>query len=177
MARHFLKLSDLTRDTLIEGKQPLPRKSGGKTKALVPIEMIEKKILLIRGQKVMLSMHLAELYGVEPRVLVQAVKRSIARFPEDFMFQLSKGEFDNLKSQTVTSSWGGLRRATPYAFTEQGVAMLSSVLNGERAINVNIEIMRAFVKLRQMLASNAGFGNIVRIFAIVFGSMQTARQR
>ncbi|MFZ3072027.1 MAG: ORF6N domain-containing protein [Thermodesulfobacteriota bacterium] len=124
-------------------------------KALVPLEMIEKKILLIRGHKVMLSADLAELYGVEPRVLVQAVKRNIERFPEDFMFQLSKEEFDNLKSQIVTSSWGGLRRAAPYAFTEQGVAMLSGVLNSKRAVSVNIEIMRAFVKLRQMLASNA----------------------
>lgn len=124
-------------------------------KALIPVELIEKKILLIRGHKVMLSTHLAELYGVEPRVLVQAVKRNIERFPEDFMFQLSKEEFDNLKSQIVTSSWGGLRRAAPYAFTEQGVAMLSSVLNSVKAVKVNIEIMRAFVKLRQMLASNA----------------------
>ena len=103
----------------------------------------------------MLSTDLAELYEVEPRVLVQAVKRNIERFPEDFMFQLSQEEFANLKSQIVTSSWGGMRRATPYAFTEQGVAMLSSVLRSERAIHVNIEIMRAFVKLRQLLASNA----------------------
>lgn len=103
----------------------------------------------------MLSADLAELYGVEPRVLVQAVKRNIERFPEDFMFHLTKEEFDNLKSQIVISSWGGLRRATPYAFTEQGVAMLSSVLKSKRAVLVNIEIMRAFVRLRQMLASNA----------------------
>jgi len=124
-------------------------------KSLMPLELIEKKILLIRGHKVMLSTHLAELYGVEPRALVQAVKRNMERFPEDFVFQLSKEEFDNLKSQIVTSGWGGLRRATPYAFTEQGVAMLSSVLKSERAVKVNIEIMRAFVRLRQMLASNA----------------------
>jgi len=102
----------------------------------------------------MLSTHLAELYEVEPRALVQAVKRNIERFPEDFMFQLSQEEFTNLKSQIVISSWGGARRATPFAFTEQGVAMLSSVLRSERAIYVNIEIMRAFVRLRQMLASN-----------------------
>jgi hypothetical protein len=102
----------------------------------------------------MLSMHLAELYDVEPRTLVQAVKRNIKRFPEDFMFQLTKGEFDNLKSQIVTSSWGGLRRATPYAFTEQGIAMLSSVLKSERAIDVNILIMRAFVKMRQILSTH-----------------------
>jgi hypothetical protein len=97
---------------------------------------------------------LAELDQVEARVLVQAVKRNIARFPQDFMFQLTEEEFSNLKSQIVISSWGGLRRAKPYAFTEQGVAMLSSVLNSERAIRVNIEIMRAFVKLRQILGSN-----------------------
>ncbi|PIW99963.1 MAG: DNA-binding protein, partial [Ignavibacteria bacterium CG_4_8_14_3_um_filter_37_9] len=83
-------------------------------------EIIEKKILIIRGQNVMLSTYLAELYAVEPRTLIQAVKRNIDRFPEDFMFQLTKSELDNLKSQSVISSWGGARRATPYAFTEQG---------------------------------------------------------
>jgi len=119
------------------------------------MERIAQAIFLIRGHKVMLSTHLAELYDVEPRALVQAVKRNIERFPEDFMFQLNIQEFENLKSQIVTSSWGGLRRAAPYAFTEQGVAMLSSVLHSDRAIHVNIEIMRAFVRLRQMLASNA----------------------
>jgi ORF6N domain len=103
----------------------------------------------------MLSTQLAQLYDVEPRTLVQAVKRNIDRFPPDFMFQLNKVEFENLKSQIVISSWGGMRRAYPYAFTEQGVAMLSSILNSKRAIQVNIEIMRAFVRLRQMLASNA----------------------
>jgi hypothetical protein len=123
--------------------------------ALVPPERIERSILLIRGLKVMLSTDLAELYQVEPRVLVQAVKRNIARFPQDFMFQLTEEEFSNLKSQIVISSWGGLRRAMPYAFTEQGVAMLSSVLRSKRAISVNIEIMRAFVRLRRMLASHA----------------------
>ena len=120
---------------------------------LIPIEIIENKILLIGKHKVMLSTHLAELYDVEPSVLVQAVKRNLKRFPEDFMFQLSKEEFDNLKSQIVTSSWGGMRSA-PYAFTEQGVAMLSSVLNSDRAIEVNILIMRAFVKLREMLSTH-----------------------
>jgi len=123
--------------------------------AVVPLERIESHIVLMRGQKVMLSTHLAELYEVEPRVLVQAVKRNTTRFPEDFMFQLSAEEFANLKSQFVISSWGGSRRAAPYAFTEQGVAMLSSVLRSDRAIHVNVEIMRAFVRLRQMLASNA----------------------
>jgi hypothetical protein len=124
-------------------------------KPIIPAERIESQIFLLRGQKVMLSTHLAELYDVEPRVLVQAVKRNIERFPEDFMVQLSAEEFANLKSQIVISSWGGLRRAAPYAFTEQGVAMLSSVLHSDRAIHVNIEIMRAFVRLRQMLASHA----------------------
>ena len=122
--------------------------------ALVPAERIERAIFLIRGQKVMLSTDLAELYGVEPRVLVQAVQRNIERFPEDFMFQLTTSEFSNLKSQIVISSWGGLRRAAPYAFTEQGVAMLSSVLRSKRAVRVNVEIMRAFVRLRRILASH-----------------------
>src|SRR3972149_1103871 len=115
--------------------------------SVIPMERIENRIYLLRGHKVMLSTDLAELYGVEPRVLVQAVKRNIERFPEDFMFQLTKLEFDNLKSQIVISTWGGLRRAAPYAFTEQGVAMLSSVLRSKRAVRANIEIMRAFVRL------------------------------
>jgi len=103
----------------------------------------------------MLDSDLAALYGVETKALVQAVKRNLERFPEDFMFQLSRDEFSILRSQSVTSSnWGG-RRYPPYAFTEQGVAMLSSVLRSQRAIQVNIEIMRAFIRLRQMLASNA----------------------
>ncbi|HSA87604.1 MAG TPA: ORF6N domain-containing protein [Nitrospira sp.] len=122
--------------------------------SLVPTERIVKQILLLRGHKVMLSPDLALMYGVEPRALVQAVKRNRERFPTDFMFQLTEEEFENLKSQIVTSSWGGLRRARPYAFTEQGVAMLSSVLNSKRAVQVNIAIMRAFVRLRRMIASN-----------------------
>jgi hypothetical protein len=124
-------------------------------KSVVPLERIERRIFRLRGQRVLLSIDLAELYGVEPRSLVQAVKRNIERFPQDFMFQLSKSEFESLKSQIVTSSWGGLRRSVPYAFTEQGVAMLSSVLRSTRAVRVNIEIMRAFVRLRRMLASHA----------------------
>ncbi len=121
----------------------------------VPIERIENRIFLVRCQRVMLSTDLAALYGVEPRALVQAVKRNSARFPEDFMFQLDSAEFADLKSQIVISSWGGMRRARPYAFTEQGVAMLSSVLKSQRAVQVNVEIMRAFVRLRRMLSSNA----------------------
>ena len=120
----------------------------------VPVERITRKIYLIRSQKVMLDRDLTELYGVETRVLKQAVKRNIARFPVDFMFELSRAEFNNLRSQIVISSWGGIRYR-PMAFTEQGVAMLSSVLNSERAVQVNIQIMRAFTKLRQMLATNA----------------------
>jgi ORF6N domain len=121
--------------------------------SLVPMERIERAIILVRGEKVMLSDELAKLYQVEPRVLIQAVKRNLQRFPVDFMFQLTAEEWENLKSQFVISSWGGIR-TPPYAFTEQGVAMLSSVLNSERAVAVNIGIMRAFVKLRQMLSSN-----------------------
>jgi len=121
---------------------------------LIPVERIERSILLIRGHKVMLDADLAALYAVETRVLLQAVKRNAQRFPDDFMFQLTREEFRLLRSQSVTSSsgWGG-RRYPPYAFSEQGVAMLSSVLRSERAIQVNIEIMRAFVRLRRMLAS------------------------
>ena len=121
---------------------------------IIPLETIEQRILLIRGQKVMLDADLAELYGVETKQLIRAIKRNITRFPADFMFQLHKEEFENLRFHFGTSSrWGG-RRYLPYVFTEQGVAMLSSVLNSERAINVNIVIMRAFVKLREMLASH-----------------------
>ncbi len=122
--------------------------------SLIPKERIEQRIYFLRGEKVMLSTDLARLYQVAPRLLVQAVKRNADRFPVDFMFQLASKEFLNLKSQIVISSWGGLRRAAPYAFTEQGVAMLSSVLRSKRAVRVNIEIMRAFVRLRQMLATN-----------------------
>lgn len=122
--------------------------------AAVNLERISESILWLRGQKVMLSHDLAALYGVEVRILVQALKRNAERFPDDFVFHLTKQEVMNLKSQIVISSWGGVR-ALPYAFTEQGVAMLSSVLRSPRAIQVNIEIMRAFVKLRRLLATNA----------------------
>jgi hypothetical protein len=121
--------------------------------AIVPIETVKGKIYLIRGQKVLLSHDLANLYEVEPRVLTQAVKRNLDRFPDDFMFQLTNQEFIGLKSQFVISSWGGIRTA-PYAFTEQGVAMLSSVLKSDRAVQVNIAIMRAFVQMRELAASN-----------------------
>ena len=125
--------------------------------SLVPAERIENSILLIRKEKVILDEDLAFLYGVSTKVLIQAVKRNIDRFPPDFMFQLGKEEFASLRSQFVTSkrkSARGGRRYPPYAFTEQGVAMLSSVLNSPRAVKVNIEIMRAFVRLRKILTSH-----------------------
>jgi hypothetical protein len=115
---------------------------------------LPSKVLEIRGQRVLISHQLAALYEVEPRALMQQVQRNKERFPADFMFQLTADEFANLKSQTVISSWGGVRKL-PYAFTEQGVAMLSSVLKSERAVAVNIEIMRTFVKLRSMLAEHS----------------------
>src|SRR3990172_9686373 len=116
--------------------------------AIVPTERIERLILLIRGHKVMLDADLAELYGVETRSLIQAVKRNLSRFPTDFMFHLSDEEAKLLRSQIVISKkQRGGRRYLPYVFTEQGVAMLSSVLNSERAVEINIEIMRAFVRL------------------------------
>lgn len=123
-------------------------------KELILVEMIERKIYLIRGHKVLLDSDLAEMYGVEVKHLKRQVRRNITRFPEDFMFQLRKEEYDSLRSH-----FGALRRGEhskyfPYAFTEQGVAMLSSALNSERAIQVNIAIMRAFVKLREMLLTH-----------------------
>ncbi len=122
-------------------------------KEIIPTEKILTKIYLVRGMKVMLNRDLAELYGVETKRLKEQVKRNIDRFPEDFMFELSHDEFEILRSQIATSRWGGTRYA-PMVFTEQGVAMLSSVLNSERAIQVNIQIMRAFTKLRQMILSH-----------------------
>ncbi len=129
-----------------------PRRPGPLA-SLVPAERIEDAILLVRDQKVMLDAALAELYGVETRALVQAVKRNRGRFPADFSFQLTREEFRDLRSHSVMSSWGG-RRTPPFVFTEQGVAMLSSVLHSERAVRVNIEIMRAFVRLRRILSTH-----------------------
>ena len=118
----------------------------------IPRQWIVRSILVIRDQKVILDSSLAEMYGVQTGALVQAVKRNPDRFPNDFMFQLTRDELANLKSQNVMSSaWGG-RRTRPYAFTEQGVAMLSSVLRSPRAVAVNVEIMRAFVRVREMIA-------------------------
>ena len=127
------------------------------TTQLLPLEIIARRILLLRDQKVLLDTDLAALYGVENKVLLQSVRRNLERFPEDFMFQLNGKEWTTLRSQIVTSNQQqagrGGRRYAPYAFTEQGVAMLSSVLNSPQAVQVNIAIMRAFVKLRETLTS------------------------
>jgi hypothetical protein len=122
--------------------------------ALVEYEVVVSKIAVVRGQRVMFAQDLAELYGVETKVLMQAVKRNIDRFPQDFLFQLTDQEFTNLRSQIVTSNWGRTRYL-PYAFSEQGVAMLSSVLRSPRAVAVNIEIMRSFVRMRALIDSNS----------------------
>jgi hypothetical protein len=128
--------------------------AGRKVEQLIAAPAIEKRILVVRGRQVMLDEDLADLYGVETRVLVQQVRRNEKRFPADFMFQLSIEEFSDLKSQFVMSSGGhGGRRKRPLVFTEQGVAMLSGVLRSDRAIAVNIEIMRAFVELRRVAGS------------------------
>jgi len=124
-------------------------------KELIPIETIVSKIILLRSEKVMLDHDLAELYGVETKQLKRAVRRNITRFPKDFMFELTKEEYQALRSQFGTLKRGEHTKYLPYAFTEQGVAMLSSVLNSHRAVQVNIEIVRAFVRLRKMLSSHA----------------------
>jgi hypothetical protein len=133
------------------GEEPI----NNKKTTVVPAEHIARAILALRGHKVLLDETLATLYGVPTKVLLQAVKRNAERFPEDFLFQLKAEEWGVLRSQIVTSktSRGG-RRYAPYAFTEQGVAMLSSVLRSKQAVRVNIEIMRAFVRLRGLLAAN-----------------------
>ena len=129
---------------------------GKKAESIIPVERIYKSILLMRGRKVMLDRDLAELYGVSTKRLNEQVRRNIERFPEDFMFQLRNDEVGLLRSHFATSKGGrGGRRYRPYAFTEQGVAMLSSVLRSKRAVDVNIAIMRTFVKLREILATNA----------------------
>jgi hypothetical protein len=137
----------------------MPERSTPSTPGSLPIpaHFIERRIYRIRGQKVMLDRDLAELYGVATGVLNQAVKRNVERFPPDFMCQLTAEEADSLRSQSVIlkAGRGQHRKYLPYAFTEQGIAMLSTVLRSKRAVQVNIEIMRAFVRLRQMLASHA----------------------
>ena len=123
-------------------------------KSIVPMEVIERKILLINGHKMMLDSDLAALYGVTTKRLNEQVRRNLKRFPPDFMYQLSQEEFESLRSHFATSSSHGGRRTAPYVFTEQGIAMLSSVLNSDRAIEVNIQIMRTFVKLREMMSTH-----------------------
>lgn len=125
------------------------------TSVLIPDERIMDKIFLIRGQKVMLDRDLAGLYGLDTKVLKQQVRRNLNRFPDDFMFELTENEFSILRSQIVTSSWGGIRYL-PMVFTEHGVLMLSSVLNSKKAIAVNIQIMRIFTRMRQMLTDTLG---------------------
>ena len=120
---------------------------------IIPNETIVNKIYVFRGVKVMLDRDIAELYGVETRVLNQAVKRNIDRFPDDFMFQVNEDEFKILISQNVTSSWGGTRKM-PYAFTEHGILMLSNLISSGRAVSVSIQIIRVFTKLRQMLSTH-----------------------
>jgi hypothetical protein len=124
------------------------------SEALLPVERIETVIFFVRGERVILDADIATLYGVETKALVRAVKRNLDRFPEDFMFHLTQEEISNLRYQFGTSSWGG-RRYLPYAFTEQGVAMLSGVLRSEQAVRVNVEIMRTFVRLRRMINEQA----------------------
>jgi len=155
----------------------------------VSVQVIERRIYLIRGHKVMIDTDLAELYGVPTHRLNERVKRNQKRFPEDFMFQLTKVEAEALRSQIAISKIGrGGRRTLPYVFTEQGVAMLSSVLNSEQAIEVNITIMRAFVKLRQMLESdeelNRKFAVVIRklsahdkYFKVVFDELKKLTQQ
>jgi phage regulator Rha-like protein len=127
--------------------------SGEKSELIVPEDVIMSKIYFIRDHKVMLDEDLAELYDVETKQLKRQVRRNMDRFPEDFMFELTREEFEDLRSQIGTSSWGGARYM-PMAFTEQGVAMLSSVLNSARAIKVNIQIIRIFTRMRELLMTN-----------------------
>ena len=150
------------------GKDDSVTKSGNQQ---LPVEnKVESLIRVIRGQQVMLDRDLAELYGVETRRLNEQVKRNIERFPEDFMFQLTPNEFDNLKSQFATSSWGGVRKL-PYAFTEQGVAMLSGVLKSSTAVEANIRIMRAFVSMRHFMVNNVAF--FQRLETIEFNQLES----
>jgi hypothetical protein len=150
-----------------------------KPDSIMPPERVEDAIYLIRSEKVILDHDLAALYGVTTGALVQAVKRNSERFPSDFAFQLSEEEFANLKSQIVISSWGG-RRTAPYAFTEQGVAMLSGVLRSSRAVAVNVEIMRTFVRLRRLMLSQEGMARKLseleqrydRQFKVVFDAIR-----
>mgnify|MGYP000135470830 CR=1 FL=1 len=146
---------------------------------VISVEVIATKILLIRGKRVMLDRDLAKLYEVDTSQLTRQVRRNIERFPEDFMFQLTKEEFQNLMCQNGISSWGGTRKL-PFAFTEQGVAMLSGVLHSKRAVQVNIQIMRAFIQLKRMLLTNTNLRRKIeemekkydKQFAIVFQAIK-----
>jgi len=158
----------------------MPRSTRARFISLVPA-LIERRILLLRRERVLLDVHLADLYGVSTKALVQAVKRNIQQFPADFMFQFTEKEFNTLRSQSVTSNKRrGGRRYPPYAFTEQGVAMLSSVLTSERAIRVNIIIVRVFVRLRHLLATHTRLARRLeemerkydKRFAIVFDALR-----
>ena len=150
-----------------------------KTSNLIAVQRIEKRIAWVRDEKVMLDVDLADLYGVPTKRLNEAVKRNLDRFPTDFMFQLTADEVEHLRSQYATSSHGG-RRTLPYAFTEQGVAMLSSVLRSDRAVQVNVEIMRTFVRLRQLMSTHADLarklaaleGKYDRQFAVDFQAIK-----
>lgn len=151
-----------------------------KSNQIIPAEVVEKRILLILGQKIMLSVHLADLYGVQTRVLNQAVKRNIRRFPHDFMFQLNSDEAEWPVSQNVIPHRKHYGGSPPYAFTEQGIAMLSSVLRSERAIQVNIAVMRTFVKLHEILSTRKDLARKLyelekkydKQFAIVFKAIR-----
>jgi hypothetical protein len=140
---------------LYHAARPRLFKIMAKNSTLIPVERIEKAIYMIRGEKVILDEDLANLYGTDTRSLVQAVKRNIWRFPIDFMFQLSADEFKSLRSQIVISKVRGGRRSRPFAFTEHGVIMAANILNSPQAARASVEVVRAFVRLRQMLASNA----------------------
>jgi hypothetical protein len=133
----------------------MPKQTTAVTRAriAIPVEVIERRIFLIRGHKVMLDADLADLYQVATGNLNLAIKRNPARFPVDFMFRLTKAEFQNLRLQSASSRWGG-RRYQPYAFTEHGIAMLSAVLNTRRAIHMSLHIVRAFIRLREFIANN-----------------------
>jgi hypothetical protein len=145
----------------------------------ISVEVIATRILMIRGKRVIIDKDLAKLYEVDTSQLTRQVRRNIDRFPEDFMFQLTKEEFQNLMCQIGISSWGGTRKL-PFAFTEQGVAMLSGVLHSKRAVQVNIQIMRAFIQLKRMLLTNADLRRKIeeierkydKQFAIVFQAIK-----
>ena len=152
---------------------------------IIPVERIEHAIIVIRGKKVMLDGNLADIYGIETKGLIRAVKRNLERFPEDFMFQLTKEEFESLRYQFGTSKTGrGGRRYLPYVFTEHGAVMLASVLNSPVAINASVQVVRAFVKLRQLLVTHTELARKINSlekkydsqFAVVFKAIKELMQ-